>query len=128
VNLVDAFDEEVFLHSHAEVVRALKSGEVDVGATCVGLLGPSEPLRVLAQAGPIPSDILAVHSSVAPEVRDRLERGLFEGSPPSVLCAAKELMNAEAFARPTRAHGTMLERLYATLVAAPGTAATPQAG
>jgi phosphate/phosphite/phosphonate ABC transporter binding protein len=115
VSLVDAFTQEMFVRSHAEVVRALKSGQVDVGATCFGLLGPTEPLRILAQAGPIPSDILAVHKSVAPEVRDRLERGLVEGSPAYVLRAARELMQAEAFARPTRAHGLMLDRLYATI-------------
>jgi phosphate/phosphite/phosphonate ABC transporter binding protein len=115
VSFAEAFAQEIFVRSHAGVVQALRSGQVDVGATCFGLLGPSEPLRILAQAGPIPSDILAVHRSVAPEVREKLARGLVEGASPEVLRAAKDLMQAEGFARPSRAHGMMLDRLIATL-------------
>lgn len=70
------FGEELFLRSHAEVVRAVFSGRADVGATYSewprpGHLGelrsgfrdvaPERPARVLEWTSAIPNDLIAGH-------------------------------------------------------------------
>ena len=69
------FGEELFLRSHAEVVRAVAEGRAHVGATYAqvppdglairraGFLdaAPGWPARVLEWTGPIPNDVIAGH-------------------------------------------------------------------
>ncbi|HEY3818889.1 MAG TPA: PhnD/SsuA/transferrin family substrate-binding protein [Polyangiaceae bacterium] len=127
VRLAEAFSQEQFVRSHAAVARAVLSGEVDVGATCAhteqgqvrfarspfaGDAGLSAgELRVVFEAGPIPSDIFAVRHGVLPRVRSALEAALMHGMPPRVHVAARALMHADGFAAPTHEHQRMLEGL-----------------
>lgn len=127
VHLTDAFAHEVFLRSHAEVARAVLEGAVDVGATCshsspdgvrfarspfAGDAGLTEAeLRPVFAAGPIPSDLLAVRSDLAAGIRLAIERALLHGSPTRMHAAARALVHADGFERPTPEHRRMLEAL-----------------
>jgi phosphate/phosphite/phosphonate ABC transporter binding protein len=131
VILADAFREEIFVRSHAEVARAVKSGRVDVGATCFNVGGgavaiartgyreepdlPSADIRIVAQAGPIPSDMFAVHAALPEVARRKLEGAFADGAQEAFQRSARRLMHADGFARATPAHLTMLERLFDTV-------------
>jgi phosphonate transport system substrate-binding protein len=128
VSLVDAFREDLFVRNHAEVARALESGRADVGATCfnvasgavqigrskyTGLNGtPLPDVRILAQAGPIPSDAFAAHKSVSPIALGKLDTALVGARPANLFEAAKGLMFADAFQRPDSEYLRMLDGLY----------------
>ena len=127
VKLAQAFGHEQFVRSHAAVARAVLSGEVDVGATCAhtdqgsmhfarspyaGDAGLSAgELRVVFEAGPIPSDIFAVRRDVPPRVRSGIEAALMLAMPARVHAAARSLMHADGFAVPTQEHQRMLAGL-----------------
>jgi phosphonate transport system substrate-binding protein len=131
VSLIDAFREETFVRSHAEVARALRTGTADVGATCFNFVSgtveiarsgyddegglASDDVRILAYAGPIPSDIFAVHGSLGPKVTAAVQAALVDARPAHVHELAKELMHADGFARPTHEHMSMITSLYTTL-------------
>ena len=71
----DFFGEELFLRSHAEVVRAVLDGRADVGATYAQRPAPGQPIqragfldvapersiRVLEWTRPIPNDVIVGH-------------------------------------------------------------------
>jgi len=132
LSLVDAFAEDLFLRSHAEVVRAITTGQVDVGATCFNVVSDAihigrsaytgshgltlDNVRIVAQAGPIPSDIFAVHRSVPQTALVKLQNGLIGARPAHVFEAAKAMMFADAFARADGEHLRMLEALYETVL------------
>jgi phosphonate transport system substrate-binding protein len=75
----DLFGEELFLGSHAEVVRAVVSGRAALGATYAeqpaagepvrraGFLdvAPDHPMRVLEWTQPIPNDVIVGHGLIA---------------------------------------------------------------
>jgi phosphonate transport system substrate-binding protein len=128
VRLAFAFAEETFVRSHAAVARAVLSGRVEVGATCVhtdpdgtvrvarspfagdqGLT--TEQLRVVFEAGPIPSDLFAVRRGIPVGVRSSIESALLHGRPRPLRDAACTLMYADGFAVPTSDHRRMLEAL-----------------
>jgi phosphonate transport system substrate-binding protein len=134
VSLVDAFAEELFLRSHAEVARAIQTGRVDVGATCFNFTGDSakiarsgytgegglslDDVTILAYTGPIPADVFAVHSSLLRPMRVKLEASLLEaGARGPLYEAARALAHSDGFARPTPRHLEMLETLFETVVA-----------
>jgi phosphonate transport system substrate-binding protein len=139
VSLVDAFSEELFVRSHAEVARALQSGRADVGATCFNAAGgeveiarlpagdglASSEVRILAQAGPIPSDIFAVRTEVAVSALPAVQAALVDARPGDVHRAAKDLMQADGFVRPALAHTQMIESLYELLDAPPSRRTAP---
>jgi phosphonate transport system substrate-binding protein len=128
VRLTDAFSSEIFVRSHAAVVRAVLDRKVDVGATCAnadagnlrfprpqhagdgGLLTSAE-LRPVFEAGPIPSDLFAVRRDLPPRVRSALESALLHAMPPRVHAAARALMHADGFTVPTPEHRRMLDAL-----------------
>ena len=144
VSLVDAFAEDLFLRSHAEVARAVDSGRADVGATCFNVSHGSvqmarstynaestdsytdrytaaggqalTDIHIVAHAGPIPSDIFAVHRSVPTGLLARLQQALIGALPASLFDAAKAMMFADAFARPEPDHFKMLENLYDNVI------------
>lgn len=132
VSLVDAFSEELFLRSHAEVARAVQTGRVDVGATCFNFAEDSvriartgssdapglapEDIQLIAHAGPIPSDIFAAHAKVPSAVLARLRRVLL-GPRSDALDLARALMHADAFVAATEQHVAMLEMLFDTVLA-----------
>lgn len=127
VRLTEAFSSEQFVRSHAGVARAVLAGEVDVGATCAHMERdtvrfarspdaedagvPGDALRVLFEAGPIPSDIFAVRHLVAPQIRSAVEGGLLRAHPARLHAAACRFMHADGFAVPTAEHGRMLSTL-----------------
>ena len=140
VSLVDAFAEDLFLRSHAEVARAVDTGRADVGATCFNVSHGSvqmarstynaestdsytgaggqalTDIHIVAHAGPIPSDIFAVHRSVPTGLLARLQQALIGALPASLFDAAKAMMFADAFARPEPDHFKMLENLYDNVI------------
>jgi len=131
VSLVDAFAADLFLRSHAEVVRKINDGTVDVGATCFNVVSDAVQIgrttytgshglalgnvRVVAQAGPIPSDIFAVHRSVPQTVQAKLQTALIGALPVALFMAAKAMMFADSFVRADGEHVRMLESLYDTV-------------
>ena len=130
LSLVDAFAHEVFARSHAEVARLVASGAVDVGATYLnwspdrtsveraGWMGVPglDPtcIRVVSEAGPIPSDMFAVHAGLRKAVVQALEAALIDGRPRGARRIARQLTESDGFVRPTRDHLAMLELLGAT--------------
>jgi phosphonate transport system substrate-binding protein len=71
------FGRELFLHSHADVVRAVVDGRADVGATYAeppatgpvrraGFLdtAPEHPMRILEWTRAIPNDVIAGHGLI----------------------------------------------------------------
>lgn len=142
VRLVDAFSDEIFVRSHGSVARALYTGQADVGATCFNYVAgtleiarsgytegegglPHEKVRLLAQAGPIPSDILAVHRTLPSRVIDFLQAAFVDARPRAVHELAREIMHADGFVRPTNTHLSMLENLVRTIETTPGTTLPP---
>jgi phosphonate transport system substrate-binding protein len=128
VSLVDAFADEQFVRSHAEVARALREGRADVGGTCFNFVAGTveiarsgyndegglahDAVRILAHAGPIPSDVFAVRSGVEPRALTLVQQALVDARPANVRELAMEWMHADGFARPTPAHLRMVEALY----------------
>lgn len=132
--LTDAFRDELFVRSHAEVCRAVKEGRAEVGATCFYAEGTQlriatsghesniglrdADVRILCQAGPIPSDIFAAHHTVPSTVLVTLDRALIhERSPSELAKRTMAVMHADRFARPTASHMQMLDTLYETIIA-----------
>lgn len=127
VSLVRAFSDEIFVRSHAEVARAVAEGRVDVGATCFNFVSGTveiarsgfkdhggvrdDAIHLLAHAGPIPSDIVAAHRSVPARWLQLLQTALIDARPASVHEAAKDLVHADGFVRPTLEHRDMLAAL-----------------
>ncbi|MGZ3416983.1 MAG: phosphate/phosphite/phosphonate ABC transporter substrate-binding protein [Polyangiales bacterium] len=127
VRLTEAFSEEHFVRSHAEVARALAEGRVDVGATCFNFVSGTveiarsgfkdhgglrdEDVRLLAHAGPIPADVVAAHRGLSPRIFSLIQVALVEARPLAVHEAAKLLVHADGFIRPTQEHREMLVSL-----------------
>jgi ABC-type phosphate/phosphonate transport system substrate-binding protein len=74
---------------------------------------PAGELRVIFEAGPIPSDIFAVRHDVPARVRSAIEAALMHAMPARVHAAARALMHADGFAAPTQEHQRMLAALIA---------------
>lgn len=127
LKLTEAFGSEVFVRSHAAVARAVVEGTVDVGATCAHEEGgtvrfarsafagdaglSADELRVLFEAGPIPSDVFAVRRGATPRMRAALEGALLRGQPRRLLDAARAFVHADGFATPTAEHRRLLASL-----------------
>lgn len=124
-----AFAEELFVGSHAEVVRRVSSGDVDVGATYVDAQREGEQrrnagwgrrgVRVLLEAGPIPNDLLLAAPSLPRSVMIAVQDALLKGTPEETARSALALFEAEGFAPATLEHIEELERALGTLDGAP---------
>jgi ABC-type phosphate/phosphonate transport system substrate-binding protein len=129
VRLDRVFREEHFLGTHLAVAEAVLQGRVDVGATYFGFhpgtteiaragwrqLAASRSVRVLAHAGPIPSDFLAAHCGIDPAVVRRVQAVLLDGAAPRALELAKSLFSADGFLLPSQEHLAMLRGLLASV-------------
>jgi phosphonate transport system substrate-binding protein len=87
---VTSFAAQLFEGSHEGVVRAVLAGRADAGATNVALdpvsgqiesagwdrIAPSDSIRVLATAGPIPPDAIVVSRAVPEETYDKIVEAL----------------------------------------------------
>jgi phosphonate transport system substrate-binding protein len=111
--------EQQLLRSYDEVVAAVLGGRVDAGAAYVHVVdgviesaawGERE-VRVLAQHGPIPADLVACGRGLDPEARAALA-ALLLGEPEAELTRlARELMSCEAFVAPEPSHLAALAAL-----------------
>ena len=143
IDLGGAFGTEVFMHSHVAVAEAVVDGHADVGATYFNFHpGTTEiaraswkdvpraagNVRILAHAGPIPSDFLAVHHAVDEVIYRKLQLALIDGVPPNVLRLARQLFGADAFAEPTNDHIAMLRGLLASVEMPPTSEARAPSG
>lgn len=118
------FKEQVFRRTHEAVVRAVMAGDADVGATFASFkdgedlpvtAGWSEAgietkdVRILAVAGPIPSDVIAVSTLLDDARGNAVVTGLRELGE-SIL----RLLNADGFDEPEQAHFDRLRKLVDT--------------
>ncbi len=115
-----AFAEQSFRRTHEAVTRAVMAGDADVGATYVHLDPDGKPtsagwteagvdsgdVRIIATAGPIPSDVIAVSTKLAGDRADLITTGLRDLGE-SVL----KLLNADGFDIPEHAHFDKLRTL-----------------
>ncbi|GAC1352056.1 MAG: hypothetical protein NVSMB1_11140 [Polyangiales bacterium] len=130
VKPVDAFREEFFLRSHAAVGLAVAERRADVGATffCrkegslqVDRAGWREAgladdgVMIIAKAGPIPSDIFAMHSSVSGAYLLDVQRALVDQESSAAHLLAKRLMEADGFVRPEPGHLKLLRTLLSNI-------------
>ena len=119
-----AFAGDRFLGSHEAVVRAVLDDNADVGATFIHLderPGRRNPrilragwgaatVRVIAQAGPIPSDVVAASARLgAPEAK-LVQDALLQGRHAALRAASIALTGTDIYALPVEAHlrGLML--------------------
>jgi len=125
VDLERVFGADQFLGAHDAVARAVHDGEADVGATFahfdpetgeVTRAGWQElDMRVIARAGPIPSDVLAIGMHVPEALRSTLQAAFVTQSAPSVRATAKALFAAEGFLAPEPQHLAPLQALLKDL-------------
>lgn len=120
------FSRESFHHTHANVARAVLRGETDVGATFAvleprsrkivdgGWFGLDEAtsadVTVLAQAGSVPADGVAVARRVPREAAEQLEAALFDLTD-GERDAVRNVFRAEGFDRCLPAYIASIERL-----------------
>lgn len=117
------FSEESFRRTHEAVVRGVLKGEVDVGATYASFEpGHDTPassgwleagvandeIRILATAGPIPSDVIAMAASLSEETALAISDALKDLGAPM-----KTLLNADSFETPQSSHFDALRTLVA---------------
>ncbi|MCA9596389.1 MAG: PhnD/SsuA/transferrin family substrate-binding protein [Myxococcales bacterium] len=120
IDLSVALSEQRFLGSHAAVVRAVVSGEADVGASYVhrdagGVLRRAgwgdAPVRIILEHGPVPSDLLVASRNVSRRTVVRIGDGLVSQTDVFLLGAARELLEAEGFQLAEPRHFDALEAL-----------------
>jgi phosphonate transport system substrate-binding protein len=119
VDLERAFTSESFVGNYDAVTRAVVEGRADVGATFIHL-GPSDEdetelgviragwgsadVRMVAHAGPIPSDVVVAKSDTPAAVVEAIQGLLVDGGGERLRSAAATLFSAEGFIVPTAAH------------------------
>lgn len=83
IDLERAIGRDVFVGSHAAVLRAVHSGEVDVGATFIGFApggrlsrgafdeagAPASAFKVVESFGTLPPDVIAARATLAPSLK-----------------------------------------------------------
>jgi phosphate/phosphite/phosphonate ABC transporter binding protein len=117
----ELFSEETFRRTHEAVIRGVLKGEADVGATYASYEpGNDVPVssgwleagidnaevRVIATAGPIPSDVIAMASSLPEETATAIADALKDLGAPM-----RSLLNADAFETPQAGHFDALREL-----------------
>ena len=125
VDLDRAFAADQFLGAHDAVARAVLEGEADVGATFVYMDAAGtgirhagwgkNTVRIVAHAGPIPSDVIAATIRMPAQVSRLVQRVLVEGGNAEVERTAKALLGAESFVAPLAEHLEPLQSLLAGL-------------
>lgn len=113
-----AFTSDRFFGSHEAVVRAVIDDNADVGATFIHLderPGRREPrilragwgdakVRVIAHAGPIPSDVVAASARLGAGEARLVQDALLQGRHAELRAASMALTGADVFAAPVAAH------------------------
>ncbi|MFO0757569.1 MAG: PhnD/SsuA/transferrin family substrate-binding protein [Byssovorax sp.] len=131
--LEQMFAENVFTGTHEAVVDAVISGRAQAGATFLyldenqpeagGFDGPRSAragwgqakVRVLAHAGPIPSDVLAASARAPAEITGRVRDALVLGKNAALREAAAALFGTDTFLAPIPAHLRSLSALLPRL-------------
>lgn len=119
------FAADQFVGAHDAVARAVQEREADVGATYVhfdpvtGIPVRSGwgdlDMRVIAHAGPIPADVIAIGTHVPEALRESIQRAFVEPAQPELAAAANALFNAERFIASEPAHFAPLRALLGDL-------------
>lgn len=122
------FSRESFMGSHAAVGRAVARGDADVGATYLSLdprthkvlwAGwrdadvPTDDIRILATAGPIPADVIVLSARLSAEASESLTRHLGDLGR-TAQPALKSLLHAEGVERVQPSHFEGLKRLISS--------------
>ncbi|MEZ4302053.1 MAG: PhnD/SsuA/transferrin family substrate-binding protein [Polyangiaceae bacterium] len=125
VDLEKAISADQFHGAHDAVARAVHDGEADIGATYAHFDSGSGalvrggwgdlPVRVLARAGPIPSDVVAIGTHVPDELRAALQNALVTSRDAKLRAAAAGLFTADSFLLPRAEHLEPLQLLLANL-------------
>lgn len=117
------FSEQTFWRTHEAVTRAVLAGRVDVGATYASFVdGQAAPVsagwleggaakgdvRVLAAAGPIPADVIAMGAGLDASTKDRIATALKELGAP-----VRQLLNADGFGDADDSHLDALRDIVA---------------
>ncbi len=126
IDPTSSFSRESFLHTHANVARAVLRGEVEVGATFAVLEPRSRKIvdsgwsgvdeatsaeaTVLAQAGSVPSDGVGVSRRVPREAAERFEHALLHLTDEE-RGAVRKAFRADGFERCAPAYIASIERL-----------------
>ncbi|MFO0551062.1 MAG: phosphate/phosphite/phosphonate ABC transporter substrate-binding protein [Polyangiaceae bacterium] len=116
------FEEQTFRRTHEAVVKAVMTGDADVGATFAafpdvdsmvalssGWLDAgisNDRVRVVARAGPIPSDVIAVSTRVGRSRATEITTALRDLGEPVF-----KLLNADGFVMPDKVYFDELRRL-----------------
>ena len=119
------FSRETFAGTHADVVRAVLRKQADAGATFAVLEPRSrkivdagwlsvpeagDQLTVVASAGAVPSDAIAISTRVGEDVRGDIEQALLALQPDERALAA-EIFRSSGFERCAPTYVDMLKRL-----------------
>ncbi len=125
IDLEKAFGADQFVGAHDAVARAVHEGDADVGATFAHFDAKTGavlrggwrdmPMRVIAGAGPIPSDVLAIGTHLSEATRASLLDALVRRPDPKVRATAAALFAAESFLAPEPEHLAPLQGLLADL-------------
>jgi phosphonate transport system substrate-binding protein len=119
------FSEETFRRTHEAVAACVLTGEADVGATYVSrdaetkaIVGAgwfeagasSDEVEIIASAGPIPADAIALSSQIEGDLAESLTRELttMGETAPNLI---KGLLNADRFERVVGGHFDELRRM-----------------
>jgi phosphonate transport system substrate-binding protein len=130
VSSSQAFSEHLFAGSHAEVARYLLDGKADIGANFTHFrsadsrivsssgwveAGIHGAFRILAVAGPIPTDVVAFHRSMSEEHGRALARAFqWVMTRPEAACA-KEIFACDGFTPCNASHVRGLRKLVRLL-------------
>jgi phosphonate transport system substrate-binding protein len=132
VDLKSAFRSDMFLGSHDAVAQAVEDGDADVGATfiypAVETAGGRRrragwghrAMQLIAQSGPIPSDVVAADHRVPADVVAGVRQALVSGEHPALCKAAKSLLAADGFVAPSPEILSPLQDLLGGLKGATG--------
>jgi phosphonate transport system substrate-binding protein len=126
IDLKQAFAENQFLGSHEAVAKAVADGDADVGASFMNMShaapapgGPSPrstgwgeaDMRVLAQAGPLASDVVAANSLLPGPLVKALGEALLDDSNEPLWQASTAVLDAEGLVPPADEHLDALRHL-----------------
>lgn len=116
------FSEEVFRRTHEAVVRAVLAGDADAGATYVSFGdkkkdvpvsagwfeagATNDDVTILATAGPIPTDVIAISTNLEGARAEAVADAMRELGEP-----IRALLNADGFDQPEASHFDELRKL-----------------
>jgi len=125
----ETFSEQTFRRTHEAVARAVIGGDADVGATYVSFVdGKKAPVSagwleagakhddvtILATAGPIPTDVIAISTRLDGQKAEIVTDAMRELGEP-----IRQLLNADGFDQPEASHFDELRKLVESAQAKP---------